>query len=161
TKPGTPEYKDLAKQILPLVSEQQKTISGVQTWQEWGGLAGRIVLALLALVIVRRGRVLRLFLFPGVRVIPPGYLFAASGNLGENSLEVLKWGMFVAGFFTVAQFSFWGNYLPRVYPMHLRGTGEGFAANVGGRMFGTAGQALTFGVSLMLPYLVSSLSTAP
>ena len=36
-----------------------------------------------------------------------------------------------------AQFSFWGNYLPRVYPTHLRGTGEGFAANIGGRMIGT------------------------
>ena len=46
--------------------------------------------------------------------------------------------MFFAGFFTVAQFSFWGNYLPRVYPTHLRGTGEGFAANVGGRMLGTS-----------------------
>ena len=41
------------------------------------------------------------------------------------------------GFFTVAQMSFWGNYLPRVYPTHLRGTGEGFAANIGGRMLGT------------------------
>ena len=45
--------------------------------------------------------------------------------------------MFFAGLFTVAQFSFWGNYLPRVYPTHLRGTGESFAANVGGRMLGT------------------------
>ena len=46
-------------------------------------------------------------------------------------------GIFLAGFFTVAQFSFWGNYLPHVYPVHLRGTGESFAANIGGRMFGT------------------------
>ena len=46
--------------------------------------------------------------------------------------------MFLAGLFTVAQFSFWGNYLPRVYPTHLRGTGESFAANVGGRMIGTS-----------------------
>ena len=46
--------------------------------------------------------------------------------------------MFLAGFFTVAQFSFWGNYLPRVYPVHLRGTGESFAANIGGRMIGTS-----------------------
>ena len=38
----------------------------------------------------------------------------------------------------MAQFSFWGNYLPRVYPTHLRGTGESFAANVGGRMLGTS-----------------------
>ena len=39
---------------------------------------------------------------------------------------------------TVAQFSFWGNYLPRVYPLHLRGTGESFAANIGGRLIGTS-----------------------
>jgi hypothetical protein len=50
----------------------------------------------------------------------------------------LKVGIFVAGFFTVAQFNFWGNYLPRVYPLHLRGTGESFAANIGGRLIGTS-----------------------
>ena len=44
---------------------------------------------------------------------------------------------------TVAQFSFWGNYLPGVYPLHLRGTGESFAANVGGRMIGTPFAYLT------------------
>ena len=38
------------------------------------------------------------------------------------SLDLTKWGMFLAGFFTVGQLSFWGNYLPRVYPTHLRGT---------------------------------------
>jgi hypothetical protein len=46
--------------------------------------------------------------------------------------------MFLAGVLTVGQFSFWGNYLPRVYPIHLRGTGEGFAANIGGRLVGTS-----------------------
>ena len=46
--------------------------------------------------------------------------------------------MFLCGFVAVAQFSFWGNYLPRVYPTHLRGTGESFAANVGGRLLGTS-----------------------
>jgi hypothetical protein len=47
-------------------------------------------------------------------------------------------GIFFAGLVTVAQFSFWGNYLPLVYPVHLRGTGESFAANIGGRMIGTS-----------------------
>jgi hypothetical protein len=46
--------------------------------------------------------------------------------------------MFFAGLLTVGQFSFWGNYLPRMYPVHLRGTGESFAANIGGRLFGTS-----------------------
>ena len=53
-------------------------------------------------------------------------------------MNALTVGAFLAGLFTVAQFSFWGNYLPRVYPVHLRGTGEGFAANIGGRMIGTS-----------------------
>jgi hypothetical protein len=44
----------------------------------------------------------------------------------------------MAGLLTVGQFSFWGNYLPRVYPVHLRGTGESFAANIGGRLVGTS-----------------------
>ena len=47
------------------------------------------------------------------------------------------------GLVTVAQFSFWGNYLPAVYPLHLRGTGESFAANIGGRMIGTPFAAVT------------------
>ncbi len=55
-----------------------------------------------------------------------------------TSLSYLYVGMFLAGFVTVAQFSFWGNYLPRVYPVHLRGTGESFAANIGGRLIGTS-----------------------
>ncbi len=68
---------------------------------------------------------------PGLLIVPLVFFYA-----GTTSLELAKWGMFLAGFFTVAQFSFWGNYLPRVYPTHLRGTGEGFAANIGGRMLG-------------------------
>jgi hypothetical protein len=55
----------------------------------------------------------------------------------DSSLSWAKWGIFLAGLFTVSQFSFWGNYLPRMYPTYLRGTGESFAANLGGRMIGT------------------------
>jgi hypothetical protein len=60
-----------------------------------------------------------------------------------QSVEMFRYGMFFAGFCTVSQLSFWGNYLPRVYPLHLRGTGEGFAANVGGRMLGTSAAYVT------------------
>lgn len=52
---------------------------------------------------------------------------------------------------TVAQFSFWGNYLPLVYPVHLRGTGESFAANIGGRMFGTSAALLTTSIVAYMP----------
>ena len=56
-------------------------------------------------------------------------------------------GIFVAGVLTVAQFSFWGNYIPLVFPVHLRGTGESFAANIGGRVLGTAAAWLTLTLS--------------
>jgi hypothetical protein len=83
---------------------------------------------------------------PGLILVPLVFLFAATTDLG-----MLKWGIFFAGFFTVAQFSFWGNYLPRVYPTHLRGTGESFAANVGGRMVGTSAALVTTQLSNLMP----------
>ena len=58
-------------------------------------------------------------------------------------LPLAQWGIFLVGMATIAQFSFWGNYLPRVYPTYLRGTGESFAANVGGRMIGTCAALVT------------------
>src|SRR5262249_42598243 len=50
--------------------------------------------------------------------------------------------IFFCGLFTVAQFSFLSEFLPRVYPMHLRGTGGSFATNFGGRMIGTMAATL-------------------
>ncbi len=124
--PGIEEVRTLARPA------QQVAVAAVQSFQEFGGLLGRIVLAVLAVRIVGRRRLLWVFQVPGLIVVPIVFLFAA-----DLSLTWAKWGIFLAGFFTVSQFSFWGNYLPRVYPTYLRGTGESFAANVGGRMIGT------------------------
>ncbi|MEP7343544.1 MAG: MFS transporter [Acidobacteriota bacterium] len=121
-------------------------VASVQTWQEIGGLVGRFALAALALVIISRRWLIRIFQIPGLIVVPLVFLFPAVSNL-----EALKWGIFFAGFFTVAQLSFWGNYLPRVYPTHLRGTGESFAANIGGRMIGTAAALMTTQVVKLMP----------
>ena len=63
--------------------------------------------------------------------------------LPDIPVTTMSIGMLLAGFFTVAQFSFWGNYLPTVYPVHLRGTGESFAANIGGRMLWTSFAGVT------------------
>jgi hypothetical protein len=65
-----------------------------------------------------------------------------------DSLTMIKAGIFVAGLLTVSQFSFWGNYIPLVFPVHLRGTGESFAANIGGRVLGTAAAWFTITFSL-------------
>jgi MFS family permease len=112
---------------------EQKLASEVTKVQEIGGLIGRFLLALLAVQIVSRRALLRVFQIPGLIIMPIVFAYCA-----VTSLNLLYAGIFVAGLLTVAQFSFWGNYLPRVYPVHLRGTGESFAANVGGRMIGTS-----------------------
>ena len=138
--PGLPEVRTLP------VQQQQQTASAVQAFQEVGGLVGRFVLAFLAIRIVSRRRLLRVFQIPGLIVLPLVFWYA-----GTHSLALTRWGMFFAGFFTVAQFSFWGNYLPRVYPTHLRGTGEGFAANIGGRMLGTGFAFVTTQLTNVIP----------
>jgi hypothetical protein len=75
-----------------------------------------------------------------------------SNSLGTvETLPLVKVGIFVAGFLTVSQFSFWGNYIPRVFPVHLRGTGESFAANIGGRVLGTAAAWITISLSASTP----------
>jgi MFS family permease len=130
--PGLAEVRTLARPA------QEQIISGVQSFQEFGGLAGRLLLAFLAVRIVSRRGLLRLFQVPGLILLPLVFLYSASGNLA-----LLRWGVFVVGLVTIGQFSFWGNYLPRVYPTYLRGTGESFAANVGGRMIGTSAALLT------------------
>ena len=138
--PGLPEVRTLA------VPQQQQTASLVQAFQEVGGLVGRFALAFLAIRIVSRRKLLHIFQLPGILIVPVVFFYA-----GTTNLELAKWGMFFAGLFTVAQFSFWGNYLPRVYPTHLRGTGEGFAANIGGRMLGTGFAFVTTQLTNVMP----------
>ncbi|HYN06689.1 MAG TPA: MFS transporter [Vicinamibacterales bacterium] len=138
--PGLAEVASLARPA------QQQVAASVQWWQEIGGLAGRFALALLVLVIVSRRSLLRVFQVPGLFVVPLVFWMAST-----SSVSSLKLGMFFAGFFTVAQFSFWGNYLPRMYPTHLRGTGESFAANIGGRVLGTSFAYVT--VSILAPMM--------
>jgi MFS family permease len=138
--PGLPEVRTLATQ------QQQQTAAGVQAYQEIGGLVGRFALAVLAVRIVSRRRLLHIFQMPGMIVAPATFAIA-----GTTSLPLAQWGMFFTGVFTIAQMSFWGNYLPRVYPTHLRGTGEGFAANIGGRVIGTGAAFVTTQLANVMP----------
>jgi len=138
--PGLAEVR-----ALPRVAQEQ-TVGAVSSAQELGGLFGRIALALLAVRIVSRRKLLWVFQIPGMILLPIVFLFPAT-----SSLFWLRWGIFFVGFLTIAQFSFWGNYLPRVYPTYLRGTGESFAANVGGRMVGTSAAIITTTIVASMP----------
>ncbi len=130
--PGIEEVSTLARPL------QEKAVTDTQFYQEFGGLAGRFLLAILAVRIVTRRGLLRVFQIPALIAIPFTFFYAPAAGL--STLQV---GIFVVGLLTVGQFSFWGNYLPRVYPTHLRGTGESFAANIGGRMLGTSAAYIT------------------
>jgi MFS family permease len=138
--PGLAEVRALAPKV------QEQTISGVQFYQEMGGLAGRTALAFLAGVIISRRKLLHLFQIPSLIAVPILFFLVPSGGV-----EMARWGIFLVGFLVVGQMSFWGNYLPRVYPTYLRGTGESFAANVGGRMIGTFGALLTTSLVASMP----------
>jgi hypothetical protein len=142
------ETKDLAKPEAAKKTGEivQATGAHVTKIQEWGGLTGRLLLALLVTVIVSRRWLIRAFLFPGLVILPIVFGYAPL-----HSQQALQMGIFLVGLFTVAQFSFWGNYLPRVYPVHLRGTGESFAANIGGRMIGTSFAMVTSQLALRMP----------
>ena len=124
-------------------SARDEAVGHVTIWQEVGGLIGRLLLAWLALRIVSRRNLLRTFQIPALIVVPLVFWWISRSLSNESSLIGIKLGIFAAGLLVVGQFSFWGNYIPRVFPLHLRGTGESFAANIGGRILGTAAAWLT------------------
>ena len=150
--PGFPQVKEkMAGKTVPEQKKiQQAEASAYGKVQEVGGLVGRFLLAFLAVRILSRRTLMRVFQGPGLIVVPLAFAWLAVHNetlltlnliwmgWGVITVTAFQVGIFLAGLFTVAQFSFWGNYLPRVYPVHLRGTGESFAANIGGRMIGTS-----------------------
>jgi len=146
--PDLPEVTHLAPAL------KQAVVGKVQFLQELGGLVGRCILAVLAVRIASRRTLLRIFQVPGLFVVPFVFFYAT------HSLELVRIGIFLAGMLTVAQFSFWGNYLPGVYPTYLRGTGESFAANIGGRMIGTSAALLTAQLTNAMPLAYAAATVA-
>lgn len=138
--PGLPEVRSLAPRQV------EQTVSGVQLSQELGTIAGRLLFVVLVVRIATQRRLLRIFLVPGLVVFSWVYFFAAT-----HSLLLLEYGIFLAGLLLNGPFSLGGNYLPRVYPTHLRGTGESFAINIGGRVIGASAVLLTTQLTNLIP----------
>ncbi len=147
------QLKGLAIKGKDAKSQIDQVREKMQFWQESAGLLGRIILAVLALLIVSRRVLLRIFLVPGLIITP--LVFSQTVFEGEFQLRM---GVAVVSLLTVAQFSYWGNYLPAAYPVHLRGTAGGFVANVGGRMIGTSASFIS--LNLIAP-LFTSVSLEP
>jgi MFS family permease len=148
TAPGSDERKALEQQVVANRKQQMPydtpiTQKGNQAQfiQEMGGLTGRILLAVLVVLIASRQNLLRVFLLPGLLAYPLTYYY-----LYREQPDLFVYGLFVCGLCTVAQFSYLGEYLPKAFPLHLRGTGGSFATNVGGRMIGTSASVLTTAV---------------
>jgi hypothetical protein len=146
-KPVPPDGK--LKSIAGNATDE--AVAQVTIFQEVGGLVGRVLLAFAALRIASRRMLLRLFQLPALVVVPALFWWISTQLGNAESLSWIKAGIFLAGLFTVAQFSFWGNYIPLVFPTHLRGTGESFAANIGGRVLGTAAAWLTLTFAAATP----------
>jgi MFS family permease len=138
--PGLPEVRNLAPRQIEQIA------SRVQMFQELGGLTGRLVFALLVVHIITQRRRMRVFLGPALIIFPCLYFFAAT-----HSLVLVEIAIFAATLLFNGLHSFWGNYLPRVYPTHLRATGESFAANFGGRVIGVSAALFTTTLSNFMP----------
>ena len=143
------EKAAIMKEAGPKLKEARETQearkSAIQLWQEVGGLIGRILLAVFVSMLPAR-RLLQVFVVPGIVLFPLTYYFLPAGDFLTFSIAI-----FFCGLLTVAQFSYLSEFLPKVFPMHLRGTGGSFATNVGGRMIGTMAAVLNTG--LLAPML--------
>lgn len=140
--------RELAKASAPFDKAVEPVRGNIQRWQELGGLTGRILFAILLLYVASRV-LIRIFLLPGVVLFPVAYLVLYQGDYAVFALAI-----FFCGLVTVAQFSYVSEYLPKVFPVHLRGTGSAFATNVGGRMLGT--MAATLNTELLAPQFSGS-----
>ena len=133
---SAPLKKELGEKKKALAQDTKARRGDIQRWQEIGGLTGRILLAMLLLVLPSR-LLIRIFLIPGIFLFPLSYL-----EIVKMDYALFAASIFFCGLLTVAQFSFMSEFLPKVFPMHLRGTGGSFATNVGGRMIGTMAATL-------------------
>jgi hypothetical protein len=130
--PGLADVRNLTARHL------EQAASGAQFCGELGALAGRILFVLFIIRIVSQRSRMRVFLIPGLLIFPWLYFYAAT-----RSLTLVYAGMFLAVLIFNGLHSFWGNYLPRMYPTRLRGSGESFAANIGGRVIGVSAALVT------------------
>jgi len=131
------------------VQEKIKAKRGnIQLWQELGGLSGRILLAVLLMFVPSRA-LLRIFVIPGIALFPLTYF-----QLFQGEYLLFATAIFFCGLVTVAQFSYLSELLPKLFPLHLRGTGSSFATNVGGRMIGT--MAATLNTEVLIQFFAGT-----
>lgn len=138
--PGLPGAHHLSPRRL------EQTVGVVQSIGEMGSLAGRLLFATLIVRIASQKRSLCTLLVLGLIAF-----FAVYSRAATHGLVLLKYGIFLCALLMNAPLSLLWNYLPRMYPTHLRGTSEGFAFNVGGRIVGTSAVVFTTQLGNVIP----------
>jgi MFS family permease len=138
--PGLPQVAN-----LPRV-QQEHWVTWVHLHVDTGALIGRFILAGLVVWFIARRPMLRWLLVIGLGLYPFVFLGPALQDVDHFKYAVLLVTLVVA-----VQYSFWGNYLPRVFPLHLRGTGESFAMSFGARTFAPFMALLTANLATVMP----------
>src|SRR5215813_3418289 len=141
----TPRIVPGLTQNLP-PRQVEQTVSRVYMVQELGSLVGRLVFAMILAYIVKQQKLLRVFVLPATIIFCSAFFYAST-----HSLKLLMPAVFCAQLLFNGVMSFWGSYLPRVFPTHLRGTGESIACNFGGRAIGISAALLTTSLSNLMP----------
>jgi MFS family permease len=132
------------RNLTPRQAEQ--AVSAVQFFQEIGGIIGRLALAIVVTRIASQRRLLRTLFGTCMVAFSWLYFIGATGHLIQVEIGIVVVSLLFNGLH-----SFWGNFLPRVLPTHLRGTGESFAMNVGGRTIGVTAALITTQLANILP----------
>lgn len=126
--------------------QQQQWVSWVHLQQDFGGIAGRVLLAVLVSRLVVRGPIFRWAMAAAALAVPLVLLGPVKDEAHLFGLSAALIALLMA-----VQHSFWGNYLPRFFPVHLRGTGESFAIGVGGRVLAPFAAIATTQLANLVP----------
>ena len=138
--PGLPQVAALPRQ------QQEQWVSWVHVHVDAGALIGRLILAGLVVWFVSRRPMLRGMLWVGLALYPLVFFGPAL-----QDADVFKYAVLAVTLVVGIQYSFWGNYLPRVFPLHLRGTGESFAISIGARVLAPFTVLATTQMSNVMP----------
>ena len=138
--PGLPQVAALPRK------DQELWVSWVHVHVDTGALIGRLILTGLVVWFVSRRPMLRGMLWVGLALYPLVFLGPAL-----QDAELFKYAVLLVTLVVGIQYSYWGNYLPRVFPLHLRGTGESFAISIGARVLAPFAVLATTQLSNVMP----------
>jgi MFS family permease len=126
--------------------QQEQWVSWVHLHQDFGAIIGRVLLVLLVTRLVVRGPIYRWTMAAAALAVP----LVMFGPVIQDA-DLFRYGAALLSLLLALQHSFWGNYMPRLLPVHLRGTGESFAISVGGRVLAPFAALATTQLSNLMP----------